>query len=60
MIQKEENRGLSRITWSVLMINLENKIWEKSGTLQSKAAEPSAHDPLLMETYRNHKSLGLY
>jgi len=31
------------------MINLENKIWEKSGTLQSKAAEPSARDPLFDE-----------
>ena len=27
------------------MIILENKIWEKSGTLQNKAAEPGAHDP---------------
>jgi hypothetical protein len=27
------------------MIILENKIWEKPGTLQSKAAELGAHDP---------------
>ena len=42
-----------RITGSVLMINLENKIWEKPGTLQSKAAELGAHDPHFDEIILN-------